>query len=179
MTGKRNNDVRLFFALRPTDAERLALASWQPPLSQLCGGHAVPADALHATLVFLGSVAQHRLEALQLAAQEVYGEVFELVLDKARYWGHNRIVYAAPDSVPPQLVRLVRSLEQRLTAHHFAFEQRLYKPHITLLRRAQWSDAPLPEMPRVMWQAHDFALMQSLPGDQGTRYQLLARFSLH
>lgn len=139
----------------------------------------MPAHTLHVTLVFLGSVAPHRLEALQLAAQEVYDEAFELILDNARYWGHNRIVYAAPNSVPPQLVQLVHSLEQRLIAHRFTFDQRPYKPHITLLRHAQWSDTPLPEMPQVTWHAQSFALVQSQPDSQGARYQVLARFALH
>lgn len=179
MTEKSTSPVRLFFALWPTEAERKALASWQPPLSQLCGGRVTPADALHNTLVFLGIVEQYRLEALQLAAQEVRGETFELQLDSARYWGHNHIVYAAPNRVPPQLVQLVRNLEQHLAAHHFAFDQRPYKPHITLLRHAQWKDEPLPEMPLVTWHVRDFALVQSLSSEIGVRYQALAKFALH
>lgn len=179
MTAKPNNNMRLFFALCPTEAERSALAAWQPRLRQLCGGRAVPADALHVTLAFLGSVQPHHLEALQLAAQEVSSKAFELVLDEARYWEHNHIVFAAPNNIPPHLEQLVLKLEQSLTAHHFAFDQRQYKPHITMLRHAHWSDAPLPEMPKVKWQMRNFALVQSLPGDQGTRYQSLAKFALH
>lgn len=49
--------IRLFFALWPNDAERAALAAWQPPLLELCGGKAMRADTLYATLVFLGEVA--------------------------------------------------------------------------------------------------------------------------
>lgn len=179
MAEKPDDNMRLFFALWPNHAEQSALAAWQVPLHQLCGGNAVPDHALHATLVFLGNVAPHRLEALQLAAQEVRGEAFELVLDAARYWGHNHIVYAAPHSVPPQLVELVQDLGQRLMAHRFALDQRPYKPHVTLLRHARWSEAPLPDMDSVMWQVRDFALVQSLRDDQGIRYQVLASFALH
>ncbi len=84
--------MRVFFALWPDDAERAALAAWQPPLEALYGGKAMRAETLHNTLVFLGNVAERRLEALKLAAQEAPGRAFALRLEEARYWGHNHIV---------------------------------------------------------------------------------------
>ena len=171
--------ARVFFALWPTDEERAALAAWQTPLQKLCGGRLTPADKLHNTLLFLGDVEIGRLEALQLAAQEVSGAAFQLVFDIARYWGHNHIVYAAPGCVPPKLAQLVSNLQQRLRHHHFKFDQRAYKPHVTLLRHAHWSDTPLPEVTRVVWRMREFALVQSVSEGQGTRYEVLARFSLH
>lgn len=173
-----NPPVRVFFALWPSDAERSALAAWQLPLRELCGGRAMRADTLHTTLVFLGEVAAHRLEALCLAAQEVEAEAFGLSFETARYWGHNHIVHAAPNGVPPQLAQLVRCLEQRLMKHHFRFDHRPYKPHVSLLRNARWSDAPLPAMPAVCWQVHEFVLVQSLSDGQGARYEVLAKFPL-
>ncbi|MBI5919464.1 MAG: RNA 2',3'-cyclic phosphodiesterase [Nitrosomonadales bacterium] len=142
--------ARVFFALWPDATECAELAAWQPPLQQLCCGRVMRADTLHVTLVFLGEVAESRLEALKLAAQEVRGERFELSLDTARYWEHNHIVHAAPQYMPPALAALVGELEQRLRQHRFAFERREYKPHVTLLRHAQWMDASLPEMPPVV-----------------------------
>lgn len=170
--------LRLFFALWPNAAERAALAAWQPALQHQCGGRAMRAEGLHATLVFLGEVASDRLEALQLAAQEVSAPAFTLLLDMAHYWGHNHIVFAAPGHVPPALLQLVSSLEHSLQRHHFKFDARSFKPHITLLRKAQWSDSPLPTMPALAWQMHDFALVQSLGDEQGVRYEVLARFPL-
>lgn len=170
--------VRVFFALWPNAAERAALAAWQPPLRELCGGRAMLAANLHNTLVFLGNVAERRLEALQLAAQEVEAERFELSIDLARYWGHNHIVFAAPHSAPPQLAQLVRDLERGLERHRFRFDRRDYKPHVTLLRHAKWSDMPLPEMPAVRWPVHDFALVQSPQREGDPHYRVLARFPL-
>jgi 2'-5' RNA ligase len=167
---------RLFFALWPSAAGRTALSAWQPPLSELCGGSPMRADTLHATLVFLGEVAEHRLESLQLAAQETDFRRFELKLAAAHYWGHNRIVYAAPETTPQPLAELVRDLELNLRRHRFRFEERPYKPHVTLLRHAKWGDAPLPPVPAVRWQVRNFALVQSLGGEQGARYEVLARF---
>lgn len=171
--------VRVFFALWPNEGERAALAAWQPSLQQLVGGRLTPAEKLHNTLVFLGEVQPERLEAMQLAAQEVNGAAFQLVFDVARYWGHNHIVYAAPVSVPKKLQQLVNDLEQRLLRHHFKFDHRAYKPHVTLLRHGQWTDAPLPVMRRVVWEIRDFVLVQSVSEGQEVRYEVLARFALN
>lgn len=135
-------------------------------------------EMLHNTLVFIGKVELDRLEALQLAAQEVSAESFDLCFDDARYWGHNHIVYAAPSVAPQQLVQLASALELSLTRHRFKFDQREYKPHVTLLRNARWSDAPLPEMQPVCWQTRDFALVQSAHQDGLASYRVLARFPL-
>lgn len=177
-TGSTQASARVFFALWPSDAERAAMAAWQPALHRLCGGRIIRADTLHNTLVFIGNIGPHRLEALQLAAQEVGGEAFRLPFAGARYWKHNRIVYAAPGSVPPQLARLVRDLEQRLAARRFEFDKRPYQPHVTLLRDAKWGDAPLPGMSGAVWRIQDFALVQSVPDERGANYQVLARFPL-
>ena len=173
-----NPTARVFFALWPTAAEREQLAAWQKPLKRLCGGRAMRAETLHNTLIFIGDVELYGLEVLQLAAREVGGESFELNFDEARYWGHNHIVYAAPRHVPQQLVQLADDLGQRLDAHRFKFDRRDYQPHVTLLRNAHWSDAPLPGMEPVCWKVADFALVQSVPRDGVTDYRVLARFHL-
>lgn len=170
--------VKAFFALWPTDAEHGRLAEWQKPLQHLCGGRAMRGETLHNTLVFIGNIEQSRLEALQLAAQEVIGKAFELRFDAAHYWGHNHIVYAAPSHVPQHLAQLVTNLEQSLARHRFKFDQREYKPHVTLLRNARWTDALLPAMKTVRWQIRDFALVQSLQKGGLASYQVLARFPL-
>ena len=173
-----NPTARVFFALWAEAAERGQLAAWQAPLKKLCGGRAMRGETLHNTLVFIGDVELYGLEVLQLAAQEVSGKGFELYFEDARYWGHNHIVYAAPRHVPRQLLRLADSLGQRLTAHRFKFDERDYKPHVTLLRNTHWSDAPLPAMQPVTWRIRDFALMQSVPREGLTDYRVLARIPL-
>src|SRR3972149_7131395 len=149
--------ARVFFALWPNAAERSHLAAWQTPLKRLCGGRAMRGETLHNTLVFIGDIDQSRLEALQLAAQEVSGESVELCFDDARYWGHNHIVYAAPSHLPQQLTQLAGALEQNLIRHRFKFDIRAYKPHVTLLRNARWTDDQLPAMQPVCWQINNFA----------------------
>jgi len=135
-------------------------------------------DTLHNTLVFIGNIAQSRLEPLQLAAQEVSGKGFELCFEVARYWGHNHIVYAAPEHLPPALTQLVLALEQSLASHGFKFDIREYRPHVTLIRNARWTDAPLPAMQPVRWKITDFTLMQSVSHEGIAVYRVLARLPL-
>lgn len=170
--------LRLFFALWPTDAERAAMASWQAPLHKQCGGRVMRAETLHATVVFLGEVAEHRLEALRLAAQEAKFQSFELHLTRAHYWRHNRIVYTAPEKVPPQLAELVKGLESSLGKYRFRFDRRPYKPHISLLRNTEWGDESLPSMPAVCWRCNEFVLVQSLSDANGPYYRILAHFGI-
>jgi len=178
-TENSERSARLFFALWPDAQARAALAAWQPVLQELCGGKATPAANLHATLVFLGDVRLARLEALKLSAQEVQGKKFDLTCDFAHYWGHNHIVHAAPSLIPPQLAQLVSALEHGLRQHRFRFDQRAeYKPHITLLRHAKWSEASLPQMPATRWRIEEFSLVQSVADSEGVNYHALERFAL-
>ena len=135
-------------------------------------------ETLHNTLVFIGNIAQSRLEPLQLAAREGSGERFELCFDVARYWGHNRIVYAAPAYTPPSVTQLVLALEESLARHGFKFDIRKYLPHVTLMRNARWNDAVLPAMKQVCWKINDFALVQSVNHEGHTDYRVLVRFPL-
>ena len=178
-TGDTERTARVFFALWPSPREQAALAAWQPGLRERCGGKAMRAANLHATLVFVGGVAAHRLEALKLAAQEVNGPKFDVAFDLARYWGHNHIVYAAPSRVPAVLPQLVGDLEHSLARHRFRFDGHPeYQPHVTLLRNAKWRDSPLPEVPPSRWRMESFALVQSVPGGDGVSYQVIAEFPL-
>jgi len=136
------------------------------------------AETLHNTLVFIGSIEPSRLAGIRSAAEAVSGERFALNFDTVCNWDHNRIVYAAPGRVPPQLVQLVQSLEDSLELLGCSFDKRPYQPHVTLLRNAHWRDSPVPAMRQVSWQADDFALMQSVRGDGLINYHALARFPL-
>lgn len=169
---------RLFFALWPDAAGRAALAAWQPALLERCGGRAMRSDTLHATLAFLGDVAPQRMDDLRAAARGVEGASFEVVWDEARLWTHNRIVYAAPRSAPPQLLRLAESLQSQLAAHGFRLERRPYAPHVTLLRDARATDTPLPAFPPALWRCDGFVLAQSARGGAGAGYSTLERFAL-
>lgn len=170
--------ARVFFALWPGTAERQRFAMWQSQLQVPCGGRRMRAETLHNTLIFIGNIERPRLVAMALAAQEVSAEGFELCFDKARYWGHNHIVYASPTAASAHLFQLVSGLKGSLAKHGFVFDDKEYEPHVTLLRNARCGESSLSLMPPVCWPVRDFVLVQSVPQNGGTRYRVLSRFPL-
>ncbi|HYL02781.1 MAG TPA: 2'-5' RNA ligase family protein, partial [Steroidobacteraceae bacterium] len=58
---------RLFFALWPDAAQRTVLAHAVRKAVRNCGGRPVPAESLHVTLAFLGSVPESRMAELGAA----------------------------------------------------------------------------------------------------------------
>ena len=168
--------ARVFFALWPDERVRDALHRETQLLHRDCGGRAMRRENLHLTLVFVGAVAVERLAELKAAAGSITGSSFELVLDQLGYWRHNRIVWAAPLSVPEALRELVGSLESRLQQAGFEFDRRPYAPHVTLLRDARAPGAPAAL--HLDWSVGDFVLVESAHAAQGIAYRVLARWPL-
>jgi 2'-5' RNA ligase len=54
---------RVFFALWPSEEQQIALAEAAQSASQAEGGRLVPAINFHVTLVFVGSVAEVRMQS--------------------------------------------------------------------------------------------------------------------
>ena len=57
------------------------------------------------TLAFLGDCDGERLGELKAAAASVRVQPFELVLDEAGFWKHNRLAWAGRRKRPPRLTR--------------------------------------------------------------------------
>lgn len=161
--------ARLFFALWPDAATRTALARWQHALLPPCGGRAMHVDDVHLTLAFLGDTPLDRLPAIVACADGMRAGPFELLLDQAHYWRHNRIVWVGPEVPPPPLDALAQQLRDRLMAAAVSFDSKPFVPHITLLRKAACS-APLPVLSPIVWQVESFALVRSTCAIAGPRY---------
>jgi 2'-5' RNA ligase len=89
------------------------------------------------------------------------------MVDSARYWNHNRIVWVGPANVPPELAQLARALG----------ETREFAGHVTLLRKAR-PPAQLPPLPPLEWPVREFLLVNSNLGPEGPSYEVLERFAL-
>ena len=169
--------ARLFFALWPEIGVRKQLAAWQRKL--LSGGNArvLRPWTLHLTLVFLGRTSVERFDAVRDAAAGARGRAVDLLLDEAGYWPHNHIVWAGCTAPPPALLELQSALLARLAAAGIAVDAAPFHPHVSLLRNVRKAK---PELPRasVAWPARDFVLVESTPGEDGSRYEIVARFPL-
>ncbi len=172
------NTARVFFALWPTPDERGKFCTWQQMLQAQCGGRIMRPETLHVTLVFLGEVPANRMPTLLSLAEKISTGCFQLYFDEVKYWEHNHILYAATDTVPTALICLVQELELRLTLNQFAFDQREYHPHVTLLRNVPPLTFVPQQEPKIEWNNHYFVLLQSNSNGGVAHYRILGRYPL-
>lgn len=164
--------LRLFLALWPAAATRLALQqhadAWNWPPS----ARRTPPERLHVTLHFLGDVPAGALPALRKGLA-VDWDGCELVFDHGRVWPGGIAVLEAGE-VPAGLTRLHAALAARLLALDLPVEERRYRPHVTLARKAFGARPPAGFAP-LRWRAGPgYLLVRSLPGGRG--YEPLQAF---
>ena len=174
--------MRLFFALWPPGpvADRLgALAS---DCALRYGGRATRPDTLHLTQVFLGEVADDRLQRLIDAARRVDARSFTFHIDRLGYWQHNHLLWAGSRSPPAALIELVTRLRCALAEEGFAEADpaREFAAHITLVRRIpELKEPALPALSRPLdWPVGQFALVESCRSQAGPIYRRIAVFGL-
>jgi RNA 2',3'-cyclic 3'-phosphodiesterase len=156
--------MRLFFAAWPPADVARSLADWARETQRVCRGNVTREDRIHLTLAFLGDadpeMARARAEAIHLPA-------LSFGIEQARYWAHNRIVWAGPQQTPAQLQALARALG----------ETRTFAAHVTLIRKARPS-VSLPPPPALQWPVTRFTLVNSVLGPEGPSYEVLERYDL-
>ncbi len=162
--------MRLFFALWPPRETARALAGWAGGLE----GRAVPAEKIHLTLAFLGEAAPEKAAG---AARRVQGKAHRLPIEVAKYWKHNRIVWAGPRETPAELKAAVEALHFELFRAEYILERRPFAAHVTLVRNAR-APRSLPALPQVDWPVEQFVLVRSSVDSKGSTYDVLERFPL-
>jgi 2'-5' RNA ligase len=165
----RAKTARVFFAFWPNDAVRNALARCTEALQIECGGRAMAASNIHATLAFIGNVAAERLPELEKIASAVEGTAFDLSLDVLSYWRHHRIVWAGTRTCPDALTRLAADFHGALRAGNWRLEERPFVLHLTMLRDAGKAPADTTVGP-IAWRVGEFALVRSRSDSTGTHY---------
>lgn len=167
---------RLFFALWPDGMSRSALDRTGKWLHRHWGGRRMHAETIHLTLAFLGETPAERLDALLACADGIRMSGYELVLDQAGYWRHNRIGWLGTTQVPPGHSGLVRALNDAVRTARAPIDVRPHFPHVTLLRNS--GGGAVPACTPVVWPARDFVLVRSRRGATGAGYEVLRRWGL-
>ena len=103
--------MRLFFALWPPAVTAKALHAWAREAQGATGGRVTQPETIHLTLAFLGEVPDERLDAALAAGRRVRGAPHELPIERARWWKHNRIVWAGPERTDATWPRYPRQTE--------------------------------------------------------------------
>jgi 2'-5' RNA ligase len=167
---------RLFFALWPDETARQSLGRiGREALS--FPSRLVPAENLHLTLVFLGSMSREQRRCAEQVASEVRGSTFTLCFDRLGVWPRPRVLWCAPSQAPPALLQLVNELTCGLAARGLAVPTRPYRAHLTLARKVTSRAVPHTHRP-VSWYVSAFQLVASQTLPQGARYRVLACWPL-
>jgi RNA 2',3'-cyclic 3'-phosphodiesterase len=167
----RSPPARLFLALWPDEATRLEIASWQrawrwPPAAKL-----VPPERLHLTLHFIGNVPAARRAELA-SGLLVPCERIDLAFGAGEVWPGG-IAVLRPERLPEALAALHARLAEALAALRLPVEERAYRAHVTLARKATGAQPPADAA--LHWRADSgYVLVQSLANGGG--YEVLERF---
>jgi 2'-5' RNA ligase len=152
---------RLFFALWPDHRQRDQLRNVISPVTRLIEGDHVYRGDWHVTLVFVGDFPEERIPALLEASRAARIEPFRLRFDRAEYWPRPRVGVLAAQTVPAALQQLVADLNVVVEDAGVGPEDRVYRPHITIARRARpFETQRLAQPADVAWS--DFRLVESV-----------------
>lgn len=166
------SEKRLFFALWPSHRQRELLRDVLHPALSTIEGEVVDRRNWHVTLVFIGAFPETQIPFLQAAAGEIETEPLRLRFDHVAFWPRPKIAALVPLAVPKPLGKLVTSLEDVLSAFDVQREDRAWRPHMTLARRARsFENVSLARPVDLEWSG--FELVESLSGPAGIRYQPL------
>jgi RNA 2',3'-cyclic 3'-phosphodiesterase len=182
---------RLFFALWPDEVTRATLVHATRKAVRSCGGRPVAAHNLHATLLFLGSVAGSRVsEVMAIAACAAAGMTESgaidasspgFVFDQVAFWKKAHVLVAMPsvtggagDVVTGALVEM---LQRETNNAGFTPDLKPFRPHVTLARKVAFLKATLTMQP-VPWSFAEFALVESQTNAEGPVYTVLEAYPL-
>ena len=105
---------RLFFALWPDEPLRRDAAARVAALGASGTRSAAAADQLHVTLVFLGMVAEARIDNVRAVAASLAGSAFTLMLDRLEHWRRPQVLCLTASAIPAPLATLVEQLRAAL-----------------------------------------------------------------
>jgi 2'-5' RNA ligase len=152
---------RLFIGLWPHGRVRDELAGWRDAWRWPAAAAPVPTEKLHMTLHFLGDVPLARIGALGDALALPFS-AFELTLGRPALW-HGGVAVLELDEAPAGLLALHHAIGAALDTVGVARDQRPYRPHVTMARRAGAAVAPQ-STPSLPWRVEQFSLMASRGG---------------
>ena len=122
--------MRLFVALTFPPHVHEALLRAQSALKKQGRGNFTREENLHLTLAFIGET--DRIDEARAALREVSSPPAALKFD--RLGAFDDLIWAGAE-LSPSLAALQRDVSERLKAHGFSLEKRVFRPHITLCRR--------------------------------------------
>ena len=172
---ERPDRHRVFFALWPDDATRAAISRATRAAVGSSGGRPVAKERLHLTIAFLGELTAAGLEVARSVPPIPTRGPFDLTLDTIGIWPESKTLWLAPAAMPSELGELHARLWDALVERGFRADDRVYRPHVTLARRARPVESAVEP---VSFAVRDLALVESFPDGRNVHYEVLERWPL-
>lgn len=150
--GEKESNVRLFIAAELPDNMLEALAETSALLRESVHGNYVAPDSFHVTLVFLGSVPGSQLNGVTDALEAGCAgfDAFEASLGSLGSFGKRTAATLWQGFEDAgEMPRIARALRAELAARGFAYDDKNFLAHITLMRKANIASGMLPSPSRV------------------------------
>lgn len=175
----REAPLRMFFAAWPDDATRETVATLARDVAIQTGGKPPPPANIHLTLAFVGDVAPVHLAALREigAAVAQAATPLALVLDRTGGFRDGGVVWLGTKETPTELERMVEHLRDALAAAGFPVDDRGFRVHVTLARRAR-KRVRAATVAAIVWHVERMTLTASDLGSDGSRYRNVAVWPL-
>ena len=162
----------LFFGLWPDSRQRDRMRDFIVPVTKLVDGRAIDRHDWHITLVYIGDIEERYIAELQESARAIQFEPFQLRLDRMEFWPRPKIAAMVPPRVPSELEKLVEDLKGVVFAAGIEPQQRIYRPHVTVVRNARpFETERLPQSASTDWSS--FELIESIRERGNTIYRPL------
>ena len=96
-----------------------------------------------------------------------------LVMQQLELWRKPQVLCLCPETVPVALQQLHKDLVAALAQREIGFDQRAYRPHVTLARKVRMSPEKDQVDEPIKWRVNGFSLLESESTDNGVRYVVL------
>lgn len=140
------------------------------PVAKLVEGKATERRNWHITLAYIGNFPVDRIDELHEAKKLINVEPFRLRFDRLEFWPRPKIAALATPTVPPEMQRLVETVQGAVFAAGIEPEQRAYRPHVTIVKNARpFETLRLAQSAVIEWDS--FELVESISEPGGVTYR--------
>ncbi|MDD4914234.1 MAG: RNA 2',3'-cyclic phosphodiesterase [Methylococcales bacterium] len=164
---------RLFFALWPNQVIRRQCSRIMARLPE-AELRPVAASNLHVTLLFLGGVNAGQQAAIAADAASLAVSPMRLTFNGLSYWQKPGILCLTSNDFDQQVTRLSEQLATIVVRNGVSIDERRFRPHVTLARKARQAFAL--EFEPIVWRSDDFCLVESCSLADGVEYRVLQRW---
>ncbi|WP_404359636.1 RNA 2',3'-cyclic phosphodiesterase [Methylotuvimicrobium sp. KM1] len=167
---------RLFFALWPDAAVRSQCEELARRLLK-AGDRSVNPGNLHVTLVFLGAVDDALESAMVRAADEMKKlEPVTIHFDELSFWRKPGIICLTSSHPDDKSMILAEHLSTMVSSFDYPIDERSYRPHVTLIRKAKQSVQT--KFDPIIWHSNSFCLVESCSAPGGVDYRVIQQWPL-